>query len=70
MSLSRILILAAAFGAMVWFFVLPSLDEAETRTPARGTEQAASPRSDEGDTWSAEERAVWREQVNQRMYGR
>lgn len=70
MPLRRLLILVTAFGLMLWFFVLPSINEPGTRGPAVGPEDADSTNSEEYDSWTAEERAVWRERLNQRLYRR
>lgn len=70
MPLRRLLILITAFGLMLWFFVLPSINEPATRGPAAGPDETDSTSAEEQETWTQAERAVWREQVNQRLYRR
>ena len=70
MTIGRLLILVVAFGLMFWFFVLPSIDEPVTRTSVTESRGSASSESDGHESWSKEERAVWRDQVNQRLYPR
>ena len=40
MPLSRLLILAIAFGLMIWFFVLPSLNDPVTRGSVGGARRS------------------------------
>jgi hypothetical protein len=70
MPIGRLLILIAAFGLMLWFFVLPSINEPVTRGPALGVDETASENAEEHDPWTREERAVWRDQINQRLHRR
>ena len=70
MPLRRLLILITAFGLMLWFFVLPSINGPVTHGPAVGLDETESTNAEERDFWTREERAVWREQVNQRLYRR
>ena len=71
MTAGRLLTLATVFGLLIWYVVVPALDEPEIRGPAAGSaERITDEEAEEHDHWSPEERAVWREQVNQRLYGR
>lgn len=70
MPLGRLLVLIIAFGLMLWFFVLPSINEPGTRGPAVAPQATESTEAGERDTWTREERAAWREQVDQRLYRR
>jgi hypothetical protein len=70
MSSSRLLILAAALAAMIWFVVIPGLDQPETRGPLAGSASEPATGTEAGEEWNAEERAVWRAQIDHRLRGR
>jgi hypothetical protein len=74
MTLGKFLFLAAFAALLVWFFVVPSLDGSESREPANGASGSATTSSEddqqEHDPWTPEERAVWREQINDRIFRR
>jgi hypothetical protein len=70
MPLRRFLILVIAFGLMLWFFVLPSINEPVARGPTVDPNESAPTNAEARDAWTQEERAVWREQINQRLYRR
>ena len=71
MSAVRFLLLAIVAGLLLWYVVLPALDEPGIRGPAGdAVESVIDEQPEAHDDWTPEERAVWREQVNQRLYGR
>jgi hypothetical protein len=70
MSLHRFLFLAVVFALLLWIFVFPSLNESEVYLPIHDASSAAVNISEEYDAWGKAEQAVWRDQVNQRLYGR
>lgn len=70
MSLPRFLFLAVVFGGLLWFVVLPSLEEPEIHQPAQKRGEVSTKDDGHLDPWTKEEQAVWREQVNHRLIGR
>jgi hypothetical protein len=67
-GIARTVILAAAFGLMLWYALAQSPEDpapsASTSRPA-DTDDDAPPGQQQG--WSREERAIWRDTVNQRL---
>jgi hypothetical protein len=70
MSLGRLLFLIAVFGLMVWYFVVPSLDDPGTRGAAGGPKPTEPVEPEDYEAWTPEEQAVWREQINRRLHSR
>jgi hypothetical protein len=70
MPLRRFLFLAVVFALLLWIFVFPSLNESEVYLPVHDASSAAVNNREEHDAWGKAEQAVWRDQVNQRLYGR
>lgn len=70
MSLSRLLFLAVFVGVLLWFFVLPGIEEPEIRSAINDEAETSAEDTEAHEPWTKEEQAVWREQINQRLYGR
>ncbi|MCB1865427.1 MAG: hypothetical protein KDG50_08335 [Chromatiales bacterium] len=63
----KLFVLAAVFAAILWFLLSMSSDKpASVRPDARP--QASSETTDaDHDAWSKEDRAIWRDKINQRL---
>lgn len=70
MPISRLLLLVVSFGLMVWLFIVPSLNEPTTRGPASSPEREEVSNEGAPDPRTREEEAVWREQIDRRLYRR
>ncbi len=67
-GVARIVILAAAFGLMLWFALARSPeDPAPKETTSRPADTADDAPPGQHQDGSREERAIWRDTVNQRL---
>lgn len=66
MSSNKLLILAAAFAAMVWLVNLPGLDPPEFHSPVVNDRTSSAAEDASHDAWTTERRAAWRDQVDHR----
>lgn len=67
-GLARIVILAAAFGLMLWFALAQSPeDPASKETTSRPADTADDAPPGQRQDWAREERVLWRDTVNQRL---
>lgn len=67
-GIARIVILAAAFGLMLWYALAQSPeDPAPKETTSHPADTAVDAPPEQHQDWSREERAIWRDTVNQRL---
>ena len=70
MPLSRLLFLVVVFGLMVWFFVVPSINEPAVHRPVLHSLEEETSQGEGPEPRTREETAVWREQLDRRLYRR
>jgi len=67
-GLARLIVLAAVIVAMTWFFLKLNPDRPATRQSPSTTSNTNSGETSEREPWTREERANWREGINQRLH--
>lgn len=65
--MGRFIGLGAAFGLMLWWALGSGLDDPGSYQASSGSVASSSNDAGEHEPWTREERAVWREGVNQRL---
>jgi hypothetical protein len=68
MPLPRLLILAAAFGLMLWFFLKANPDQPATHRATGSVETSDPVEPTDTEHWTQEDWAVWRAQVDRRLH--
>jgi hypothetical protein len=65
--MGRLIVLGAAFGLMLWWALGKSPDDPGSYQARSGSVASSSNDTGEHDPWTREERAGWRDSVDQRL---